>query len=97
AVTQARPSSVAILYLGASQLNVSLGALAAGCSVYCSYDALLGAVPTNATGSGSLTLPVPNSTGLIGIKFYNQYIVLDAPANTLGLTFTNGGAGKIGG
>ncbi|MCB9881723.1 MAG: S8 family serine peptidase [Planctomycetes bacterium] len=97
AVTQARPSSVAILYLGASQLNVSLGALAAGCSVYCSYDVLLGAVPTNATGSGSLTLPVPNSTGLIGIKFYNQYIVLDAPANTLGLTFTNGGAGKIGG
>ena len=52
---------------------------------------------SSTAGAGSLTLPIPNVTGLIGVKFYNQYIALDAPANTLGLTFTNGGAGKIGG
>ncbi|MCB9881721.1 MAG: S8 family serine peptidase [Planctomycetes bacterium] len=97
AISKARPNSVAVLYLGASQINVSLGTIAPGCSLYCSYDVLLGAVATGAAGAGSLTLPIPNVTGLIGIKFYNQYIALDAPANTLGLTFTNGGAGKIGG
>ncbi|MCB9881719.1 MAG: S8/S53 family peptidase [Planctomycetes bacterium] len=96
-VSGAKASSVAVLWLGANQLNVSLGTLAPGCTLYASYDAILGAVPTSAAGSGSLTLGVPNNTALIGVKFYNQYMVLDAGANTLGLVFSNGGAGKIGG
>ncbi|MCA8973019.1 MAG: hypothetical protein KDC95_24765, partial [Planctomycetes bacterium] len=96
-VNGAKASTAAILWLGANQLNVSLGTLAPGCTLYASYDAILGVVSTSAAGSGSLTLGVPNNTALIGVKFYNQYMVLDAGANTLGLVFSNGGAGKIGG
>jgi len=33
---------------------------------------------------------------LIGFVFHNQWIVIDQPANTLGLSFSNGGTGKIG-
>nr|HMQ22819.1 hypothetical protein [Planctomycetota bacterium] len=96
-VSSAKASTAAVLWLGATQTSISLGTLAPGCSLYTSYDVVLGVVATNGSGAGALTIGVPNNTTLIGVKFYNQYMVLDAGANTLGLAFSNGGAGKIGG
>ncbi len=41
----------------------------------------------------SFKLTIPNDKSLIGVKFYNQYIVDDPTANPFGLAFSNGGAG----
>ena len=48
------------------------------------------------SGNGSLNLSLPNNIYLLGVRFYNQYLVADPPANRLGFAFTNGGAGIIG-
>ncbi|MCA8968139.1 MAG: S8/S53 family peptidase [Planctomycetes bacterium] len=89
--------ALAILWVGTSQYDLSLGAIAPGCSLYANIDAILGAVVTDAGGVGSVMISVPNFGGLLGAKFYNQYMVLDPSANALGLTLSNGGVGRIGG
>lgn len=96
-LSNAGASKIAILWLGGTQLNASLGAIAPGCTLYSSLDILLGAVVSNASGAGTIAFGLPNNLSLVGLTFYNQYIVLDSGANTLGITFSNGGAGKIGG
>ena len=52
---------------------------------------------TNTAGNGGITFKVPNVKSMRGKVFYNQYFVFDKAANGLGLSFTNGGAAKIGG
>nr|HMQ23604.1 hypothetical protein [Planctomycetota bacterium] len=96
-LSNAGASKIGILWLGGTQLNASLGAIAPGCTLYSSLDILLGAVVSNASGAGTIAFGLPNNLSLVGLTFYNQYIVLDSGANTLGITFSNGGAGKIGG
>ncbi|MCA8969234.1 MAG: S8 family serine peptidase, partial [Planctomycetes bacterium] len=96
-LSNASTNKIAILWLGGTQLNASLGAIAPGCSLYSSLDVLLGGVSTGASGSGTIPFGLPNNTSLIGTKFYNQYMVFDSGANTLGLTLSNGGAGMVGG
>lgn len=96
-VTGAAANSIAILWLGARQTNLSVGAVAPGCSVYCSYDILLNAISTGSTGSGGLSIGIPNNPNLVGMRFYNQWLVLDRAANSLGVVMTNGGTGRIGG
>ena len=51
---------------------------------------------TNASGTGQLTANVPNVSSLIGLEFHQQILVLDLGANALGITWTNGGSGKMG-
>ncbi|MCA8969296.1 MAG: S8 family serine peptidase [Planctomycetes bacterium] len=92
----AAQNTVAILWLGARQTNFGIGGAAPGCSVYCSYDILLGGVATGSTGTGSVALNIPSDPKLVGVRFYNQWIVLDKAANSLGIVMSNGGAATVG-
>lgn len=102
-VAKALPRSVGLLVLGGSnsswgtfKLPLDLTAAgAAGCSLLVSYDLFTG-VATDANGAASIPYAIPNDKRLVGVQFYNQWVVLDKNANTLGLAFSDGGAGKIG-
>ena len=65
-----------------------------GCTLYSSGEVFI-PLP-NAAGTASLTLPIPNNAALVGGVFYNQAIVVDPPANSFGLTWSNAGAGTVG-
>jgi hypothetical protein len=103
-LSAARKLSAAICPLGTS--NTLWGALplpfdmtvvgAPGCFLRASLDGLIIGGATDANGNAQFTLPIPNAIGLSGVVFYNQWIVFDAPANTLGLVLTNGGKATIG-
>lgn len=92
----AAQNSVAILWLGAQSSNITLGTAAPGCSLYTSFDLALGAIATGPTGYGGIHAPLPSDPFLSGLRFYNQWLVLDASANRIGVTLSNGGAGVIG-
>ncbi|MEZ5988729.1 MAG: hypothetical protein R3F30_06330 [Planctomycetota bacterium] len=68
---------------------------ASGCDLLCSFD-LPVALQCDANGQASLKVPVPNDGKLVNAMFHNQWIVLDAKANKLGLAFSDGGTGTIG-
>lgn len=67
---------------------------APGCSLLVSFDASIGLAVLNGTGSVKFT--IPNQNSLLGLRFFNQFFVLDSAANTLGLIWSNGGNGLIG-
>jgi len=99
-----RVNSAAVLIFGTSKttwgtakLPLDLAFLGAkGCSLLTSYGFTL-VTTTDSIGSGSVKITVPNLKALSGVTFHNQFFVLDKAANGLGLSFTNGGTGKIGG
>lgn len=102
-LAQARPSSFALMLLGLSNgywaghsLPLDLGARGApGCSLLTAVDdAQL--VLINSGGTGSYVYSLPNDIYLLGMVFYNQYLVADPPANALGFVTTNGGVGRVG-
>jgi hypothetical protein len=66
-----------------------------GCSLLVAADVPFPFTPAP-PGEATWTLPVPNVASLAGIEFFNQAIVLDLPANSLGLTVTNGLSSRIG-
>lgn len=68
---------------------------AAGCKLLASANVQV-SMTTNGTGSAKLTINVPNNNALVDVVFYNQMYVFDAQANPLGLSWTNGGTGKVG-
>ena len=72
------------------------GAGARGCSLLVSFDLIFPTV-VDAFGRASINLSIPNARFLIGLEFHNQFFVVDSGANNLGLAFSNGGTGKIGG
>ncbi len=92
------PVSPAVLILSTSNatpLPADLtGAGAPGCFLYVRPDFLLGLAATN--GKASVKLPIPNSASLLCVRFYNQFLVVDAKANKLKLTTSNYGRGLIG-
>jgi len=100
---RAPANGAAVLAFGTSNtlenstpLPYSMASLGApGCSVQAS---LLVAVfaPTDATGHTSLVSSMPNVPILAGFPFYNQWFCIDASANALGLTVSNGGAATVG-
>jgi len=102
-IARARASSAAIVVTGASRttwgpigLPLDLSPFgAAGCSLLASMDLML-AIATDAQGNGSLVVPVPNDQRLLGVVFHNQWLVVDTPANALGLSFSNGGTATLG-
>lgn len=69
-------------------------AYAAPCSVLASLDFLV-PLTTTATGTASTTLAAPNQIDLVGIVFFNQYLISN-PANAFGVIASNGGKGTIG-
>lgn len=96
-VSGAVANSAAVLWLGTRQLSLSLGSALPGCSLYTTLDIIVGAVSTGPTGSGSLTVAVPSNRGLVGVQYYNQWMVVDPAANSIGVVLSRGGAAKIGG
>lgn len=102
-LTQARPSSFALLLFGISDtswnglpLPFDLRLIGApGCSLLASGEDMQ-VVPTDAAGAGSFTYLIPNNIYLLRGRFYNQYLVRDPAANGLGFVVSNGGAGVIG-
>ena len=91
----AKASTAAILLTGATQLNISLSSLGAlGCRLLASPDVQLVA-PTSPSGTASIPLAIPNLLQLLGLKFYQQYAIIDN-FNKFGLVFSNGGQGTVG-
>jgi hypothetical protein len=67
-----------------------------GCTMYASYDLILAAGSTGATGNVSATLPIPNALGLLRASFYNQFWVIER-SSPLEMSWSNGGRVTIGG
>ena len=96
-------NATAVLILGASnttwnstKLPLDLGPYGAGgCWLLVSQDFLV-FTKTNATGTASIKVPIPNTASLIGRQAFNQWAVFDLGANAWGLAFSNGGTIKIG-
>src|SRR5262249_56250528 len=65
-----------------------------GCTLYASPDVSLLLAATG--GTATWTFQIPNNQGLVGLLFYNQAFVFDAPANTAGITATNAAEALIG-
>jgi len=79
---------------GSVPLPLDLGLFGApGCTVLTSPDARN--LVLSSGGVAGLTLPIPNTTSLAGIGFFNQALVIDLPANGLGLTSSNARRGWI--
>ena len=51
---------------------------------------------TDGSGVAELQFVVPNRSELAGAHFFDQFVVTDPTINTLGLVFSNAGAGKVG-
>ena len=77
-------------------LPFNMGAISApNCFLRASGELTLGTV-TDANGTGSITIPVPNSVGLVTSIIYNQFLVNDPAANTFGWTTSNSARVTIG-
>ena len=95
-VSQAKKGARAFILFGASTSSINLGGIgAAGCVVRATPSIAAG-FNIASTGSGSLSVNVPNNTSLIKKSFYNQGVVLDSGANKLGVALTRGGKGTVG-
>lgn len=96
-------SSAALLAFGDSDafyqgnpLPLSLQPLGApGCNVLCSLVATF-FTPTDPSGQAVVSITVPPAPGLVGTPFFNQWFVLDANANALGMTTSSGGRATVG-
>ncbi|MBK8980363.1 MAG: hypothetical protein IPM29_31055 [Planctomycetes bacterium] len=76
-------------------LPFGLGVLGApGCDLLA--EPVASATRANSSGSLTLQIQLPNLAALLDGRIYNQAIVVDAGANTAGLTVSNGGEGTIG-
>jgi hypothetical protein len=62
--------------------------------IVASVDVLI-ATATSAQGLASINFSIPNDANLQGVRFYNQFLVVDLGAAG-GIAFSNGGAAKIG-
>jgi hypothetical protein len=54
-------------------------------------------VGANAIGAATVNLSVPGDKALIQARFFNQFLVVDPPANTAGVVTTRGGEARVGG
>ena len=101
-LASAKPSATGLLFIGASDTNwlsltlpFNLGIFGASqCNLLSSGELQVG-INTNAAGSYTRSFGIPNNTGLVGARFYNQFLISDT-ANPFGVVFSNGGAGKVG-
>jgi len=97
------PSSSAFMAIGDSDSSWLANPLpydlapqgAPGCLVRASVATSLFR-PIDAAGNATATLSIPANPALLAFRFFDQWWVLDAAANPLGLVVSNGGAGAIG-
>ena len=68
---------------------------ASGCAILAAPD-LMVQTQTDGSGVAELQFVVPNRSELVGARFFDQFAITDPTSNTLGLVFSNAGAGKIG-
>jgi len=94
-VTRAAASRPAMLWLGASPLNLQFGLNAPGCAILTSNELLNLGLMTDALGSIRLPMTLPVA-GLLGYMFNAQCLVLVPGANALGLTASNALSVNIG-
>lgn len=101
-LSQAPTGAPALNALGLSKTNfgplplpLDLSAIAPGCYLFSSLD-LVSASVVSGMGTATVTWGIPNNNSLVGLQFYNQYLIVRPAANTLGLLFSNAGEGKIG-
>lgn len=93
-LANARANSSALLWFG---LRVQQS-LPGNCTLYASPAVLATVTPTNASGTASVPISIPNTTSLVGVQFANQWWVADPTGALLGLlALSNGGEGNIGG
>jgi hypothetical protein len=92
------PNDIAVLGMSFQRLSapVDLGFLGMpGCSLAISPDAVVGIVGQG--GKAKWQLPIPYKPSLVGVRFYNQAIVLDVGAgNPLGAVMSDAMEGVVG-
>jgi len=99
-LTEAPSATFAVLVQGLSDQTYSGGPLpvtlpGSTCDILVSPDAYE-ALVTDGAGETSYTVAVPNTNNLVGLEIFYQWVVLDQPANLLGLITSNGGKARIG-
>ena len=98
----AAPSSIAAAILGLSDQFWAAGTLplpvpgAPGCELLVSTERI-DSLAVDPNGRSRVTYGVPNSSALIGVDVFHQWIVLDAGANPFGTAFSAGARSRIGG
>jgi hypothetical protein len=92
------PNDIAIIAMGFQSLPspVDLGFVGMpACSLAVSPDAVLGLVGQG--GKAKWQLPIPDQPTLVGVRFYNQALVLDVGAgNSLGAVMSDAMEGVVG-
>jgi hypothetical protein len=83
-------------FWGAPVLPLSLASLGApGCSLLVD-DVMAGATLTDGSGAATVGMTIPPVPSLVWTPVFAQWGVFHAPANPLGLVFSDGGAARIG-
>ena len=103
-VVQGAPNAAALAFMGFSDKNwgaiplpLKLDGLGGtGCSLLTGITISQG-IKLTTSGTGSATWSIPNSKALIQANLYHQMLIIDPKANKLGLVFTNGIIGIVGG
>jgi hypothetical protein len=89
------PQNLAIMMLGWSRQNLPLRSLGLGhCQQLVSVDAVQWI-----TGQNHLAhwrLPIPDVPALVGTRFYNQAVVLDQAANSIGVVLSDAAEAVVG-
>lgn len=67
------------------------------CTLLTTLTVLAATVVADASGAATQRFTIPNVRPFKGVTFALQWIVIDAQANALGLAFSNGGEGVVGG
>jgi hypothetical protein len=62
---------------------------APGCELLVSPDGV-DLVATTAAGAATQPITLPNASSLAGLNLFHQYVVVDGPANPLGIIVSNG-------
>ncbi len=94
-LADAAPSSLALMVSGYSNTaanGVPLPAAlpqAPGCELLVSPDGV-DLVATTAAGAATQPITLPNASSLAGLNLFHQYVVVDGPANPLGIIVSNG-------
>ena len=65
-----------------------------GCTVYLSVEVAFPVLATS--GKAQLAFLIPSDPSLNGLRFFNQGVAFDPPANFFGAVVTNAGSGVIG-
>jgi hypothetical protein len=91
------PQNVALLAMGWQRLPapVSLASVGMpGCTLEISPDAT--AILVGQGGCASWSLAIPDAPSLVGVRYYNQALVLDQSANAFGAVMSAAAEGIVG-